>query len=122
MKSKFIWVIIVTSICISCSNRKHIPAKIIDPESMGEILFDIAIAEEFAMSFVAKDAKANKDSAIAIEVDKVMKIHGISQEKFRESYEFYKLRPDLLKVIVDTLQGRAMRGRQNLYKARAKSE
>ena len=122
MKSLFKATIILFAFFTSCSNKNHIPSNIIDQESMGKILFDLALAEEFAMSFVAKDAKSDKDSAIAIEVEKVMKIHHISQEEFRKSYEFYKRRPDLLKIIVDTVHARSLRGREKLYKGRPKAE
>src|SRR4030095_6379681 len=118
MKAPLKWFVFVSFICLSCSNRKEIPSNILVPEQMGKVLFDIALAEEFASTYIAKDPGVNKDSAISIEVDKVMKIHKISQERFRESYDFYKTRPDVLKEIVDSVYARAMRERANLYKER----
>jgi len=109
-------------LCFSCSNRKQIPSNILGQEAMVKILFDIALAEEFAISYKVKDSKTDKDSAIAIEVNKVLKIHKISQEKFRTSYQFYKSRPDLFKLIVDTVYSRSLREREKLYKTPAKVE
>jgi Domain of unknown function (DUF4296) len=116
MKPSVWFCIVMFVLCFSCSNRKQIPSNILGQEAMVKILFDIALAEEFAISYKVKDPKIDKDSAIALEVDKVFKIHKISQEKFRTSYEFYKSRPDLFRVIVDTVYSRSLRERGKLFK------
>ncbi len=122
MKACFTLWLILSFLCFSCSSRKQIPADILGPAAMEKILFDIALAEEFAVSYLARDTIVDKDSAMTAEVEKVMKIHKTSQEKFRDSYDFYKSRPDLFKVIVDTVYFRSQRDKEKLYRGPTKVE
>src|SRR5690606_39128821 len=53
---------------------------------------------------------------------KVFQLHGISHEEFLKSYDFYLGRPDILKVMFDSISAQAERSRGQLYKEKFNRE
>jgi hypothetical protein len=100
---------------VSCSDRKKIPSDVIPPDKMGEILFSLGEAEEFSYSFIEKKLNVEKNKSLSIEAERVMKVYGITQDEFRTSYNFYKGRPDLFKVLMDSVSARKQRGVDKLF-------
>jgi hypothetical protein len=100
---------------ISCTSRKKIPSGIIKQEMMGEILWDVALAEEYTINYLSKDSSVSREEKVTAEFEKILLVHGVSQEKFRKSLGFYKSRPDLMKVMMDTLYTRSQRNREQIY-------
>ncbi|HRP32889.1 MAG TPA: hypothetical protein PKV73_13405, partial [Agriterribacter sp.] len=62
--------LIVVLLVMGCSG-KDVPADIIQPHEMGNMLFEISMAEEFVNSFVAKDSSRDKDVEIQKEYQKI---------------------------------------------------
>jgi len=96
----------------SCKNDKNIPSDIINPNLMADILVDIAIAEGFSESFIFKDSLSKKDSVLKKEISKVLQTHSIKQQQFSRSYQFYAIRPNLYKVVMDSANARINRGKE----------
>lgn len=107
--------ILVICTFLSCSRSGKIPSDILDQERMSAILFDISMAEGHAENSYFRDSAKNRDSVLRVELDRVMQIHRISQTEFLRSYQFYKARPHLYKVMVDSLQARSQRDQQKMY-------
>ncbi|HSZ35175.1 MAG TPA: DUF4296 domain-containing protein [Puia sp.] len=113
---------IVFALClymISCTNRKSIPKDVLPMDSMQNIMKDLVMAGEYATKFVSQDStikdkvKANQDL-----METVFKIHNITREEFKHSLTFYESRPDLNKLIFDSLAADANRNKPDLNRPR----
>ena len=100
----------------SCSNRSGIPKDIIPPDSMQVVLREVFMANEYAVQFIAKDSlRPDKVKATQDQFETIFKIHHISRAEFKNSLSFYESRPDLNKMIFDSLSAYANRHRNELY-------
>jgi hypothetical protein len=121
MRSHFV-LVWLTFIIISCSNDKRIPEDVLPEEKMGTVLFEIGMGEAMLEYYVFRDTTVNRDSALRSEIDKVLQVHQLTQEGFRRSYEYYKARPALMKVMMDTVYARSQRSQEKLYGKRPKGK
>jgi hypothetical protein len=107
--------VLFMSALFACSRSTHIPSEVLDQESMSALLFDISMAEGHVENAYFRDSAKSRDSILKVELDRVLRMHGVSQQMFLESYRFYKSRPHLYKVMVDSLQARNQRDQQQMY-------
>ena len=82
---------------------------------MADIMYDVLLAESYVESYLMKDTTLNKDSLLKVEMDKVMKVYGISSSNFTESYLYYKSHPLQLEKVMDSAHERAVRGRTDVF-------
>ncbi|MBS1669474.1 MAG: DUF4296 domain-containing protein [Bacteroidetes bacterium] len=102
---------------IACENRDKIPHDVLPKKEMQKIIWDMIQADQFSKQFVLKDsAKKNVKQETTALYDEVFQIHHISKDEFTKSYQFYSSRPDLLKIIFDSLAAQGNRSQQDLYK------
>ena len=114
---------LIFCLCFSaCTNREAVPSNIIQPDSMGVVMREVIMADQFASQFLLKDSLL-KDSAhrnVKLETlqlyETIFKLHGITKEEFRRSLAFYESRPDLSKNIFDSMSVDENRHRNDLYK------
>jgi hypothetical protein len=103
----------------ACSDRSSIPSDIIPPDSMQKIMKDVIIAGEYSAQYIVKDSlKPDKIKASEDLMETVFKIHHTTREEFKKSLSFYESRPDLNKIIFDSLAADANRHRAELYAPR----
>jgi Domain of unknown function (DUF4296) len=108
---------------ISCTARHSLPSDIIPIDSMENVMRDVVQADQFAQVYLLKDSLL-KDSLkkrnVKVETlqlyDEVFRIHRVSRESFKKSMEFYAARPDLTKIILDTLSARGLRDKSFSYR------
>lgn len=105
---------------VACSNRTGIPNDIIPPDSMTRIIKDVIIADEYSTGFVTRDS-LKKDKTLANQelLDGVFKIHHTTREEFKKSLSFYQSRPDLNKIIFDSLSAYVNRHKTDIYLPKA---
>lgn len=103
------YALLLLSFLGSCSTKNHIPADIIKPVEMQNILWDMLKADIFAQEIVKKDS--NKKVGIESDVldKKIFFIHHIDRSKFENSFLFYQKHPALLKMIFDSMSARQTR-------------
>jgi hypothetical protein len=88
----------------ACSSRSSVPKDIIPSDSMYHIMKDVIMAEEYSSQYIAKDSllhdkvKANQDL-----LGEIFKLHHTTKAEFQKSLSFYESRPDLNKVLFDSL-------------------
>jgi hypothetical protein len=100
----------------ACSNRGGIPGDIIPPDSVRGILKDIIIAEKYSDIYISKDSLSpDKKKARQELLDAIFKIHHTTREEFKKSLSFYESRPDLSKIIFDSLAVEANRRKVELF-------
>jgi hypothetical protein len=103
----------------ACTDRSSIPNDIIPTDSMRKILNDVIIAGVYSDQYISKDSlKRDKRKANDDLMETVFKLHHITRESFMKSLSFYESRPDLNKIIFDSLAADANRHRSELYAPR----
>ena len=99
----------------SCKQKNSIPSSVLPAEEMEKILFEANMAEEFVNSYVMRDRSKNKETEIRKEYAKIFFMHGITEEQFKKSYDFYRSHPDIYKVLMDSLDAKSQRKRSEAY-------
>lgn len=108
---------IISFFCLLTACKSDLPKDVISVNTMQDVMTDMLLAEGFAENFLLLDTSKSRDYWYSQEYSKVMAIHKISQKDFRRSIQFYKTRPDLFKVIVDTVSQRGLRHRDRAYES-----
>ena len=112
------WITVILAIFLfGCTDNTRIPSNIIQRSRMEKILWEMVQADRFATSFIQsrKDTLGrNKKETIEL-YDKVFSHNGISRKEFINSYTFYLGRPDLLKVMFDSISVQGERKRSEIY-------
>ena len=67
-------------------------------------MWDLMRADAYVSDFIMKDSTRNKNTESALFYEKVFALHSTNQEAFNKSMNFYESRPDLLKIITDSLR------------------
>jgi hypothetical protein len=107
---------------VACTNKDKVPSDVLSKEDMGKVMWDMIQADRFSLQYLTRDSALLKDSSRNIKTEnfklyeQVFQLHKITREEFIHSYKFYLSRPDLHKVIFDTLSVRGERRRAEVYK------
>lgn len=88
----------------SCSSKDKVPKSIIQPEKMGDVIWDVMRMQFLAEEKSAEDTLVNQEDELNKLTEKVFEIHKITAKKFDNSYNWYVKHPTLLKRIFDSLQ------------------
>jgi hypothetical protein len=109
------WLIILAF--AGCTDHTKIPSGIIQKNKMEKIMWDMLQADRFATTFIitGKDTSADRRKDAAIFYERVFKINGITRDQFIRSYKFYLGRPDLTKVMFDSIAARAETRRAEVH-------
>ncbi len=90
-------------IVTACSDNRRIPSTIMKPEKFREVLTDVLLADALTLERSFKDTSVKITDENAAYFLKVFQLHGVSKNEFMKSYNFYLQRPDLLKIITDSV-------------------
>lgn len=109
--------LIVFLFCLgACTHKDRIPSGIIDKDKMGNILWDMIQTDQFSVLYLSKDStKKNVRQETGRMYGQVLQIHHTTKEDFEKSLQFYVSRPDISKVMFDSLAVRGNRDREKLY-------
>jgi hypothetical protein len=100
---------------VSCTDKDKIPAGVLPKDKMEKVLWDMVQAERYRETFVRDSALDLKKETFKLYAQ-VFEIHQITKDEFIKSYKFYMSRPDISRVLFDSLATRANRRREELYK------
>lgn len=118
MKNTFFF-IMCCGVIFSCINNNKIPAEIIPPKEMQEILWDVIRAEALSAEFARKDSTLNEVAETKVLTQKVFEIHKIDSALFDKSYKWYTSHPDVMKIIFDSLN--TQNQRENIMEIKERS-
>ena len=104
----------------SCGDDNgDIPKDIIGKEKMQKILWDIMLADQFSTQYLSKDTVRARVRTKTMELyEEVFRIHHTTKAEFQKSFKFYESRPDITKLMFDSLSARASRERMTMFKSR----
>lgn len=101
---------------ISCSDKNNIPEGVLSPKKMQAVLTDILVADVLNNDRILKDSALKLPAENASYFLRIFQLHNTTRNEFNRSYNFYLKRPDLLKVITDSVSSDISRRNQNLNK------
>ena len=101
----FLFVILAVFVA-GCTRDKKIPEGILSQNEMRKIMWDLMRADAYVADFIMKDTTRKHDQKVesTILYEQVFDMHATTKETFKKSRDFYESRPDLLKVITDSLR------------------
>ena len=107
----FLFIILIIS-NFACIRDNKVPKDVIPQNQMRKIMWDLMRADAYVSDFVMKDSTRDKKTESAKLYEKIFDIHATSQEAFKKSLVFYQNRPDLFKVIIDSLRADEKKSQQ----------
>jgi hypothetical protein len=101
----------------ACTNKDKIPSDVLPRDEMEKVMWDMIQADRFSSQFLERDsvAKKNLKTETFKLYEKVFQLHKITREEFVHSFKFYLDRPDINRVLFDSLSARANRRRTEVY-------
>lgn len=90
----------------SCGSKTDVPKGIIPVTEMTSVMWDVMLADGLASHRYPADSLKRFDTSVVL-YQEIAKAHGTTQAQLKKSLQFYEGRPDLLQIIIDSLQKRA---------------
>jgi hypothetical protein len=101
--------VLVLLLLESCANSHNVPDDILPPSKMQAVLWDMFRAGNFVTSFqLAADTTLKREKEQIKWFNRVLQVHQVKEKQFKKSIEYYKTRPDLLSVIMDSLSRKSL--------------
>lgn len=98
----------------ACSGKGKVPENVIEQKKFQAILKDVVIADALSTERSFKDTAVKIPDANAAYFLKVFEMHGVTKNQFMVSYNYYLTRPDLLKVMTDSVSAQLSRKSERL--------
>ena len=109
---------LMTFIVFGCSKANKAPDDILSKQKMEVVLWDIIQAERFSVLYLLKDSSSKNVQLEKFRLyDQVFNLHKVSKDDFIKSYKYYLGRPDIAKVIFDSIAVKAERQKADSYKS-----
>ena len=96
-------------VLLSCSDKPETPAGVLPPEKMQQVLWDIIRADEYTNISLSRDSSANRINTRINQYRQIFELHGTTKEEMERSLDYYKARPELFKVVMDSIQKQSER-------------
>lgn len=101
---KWLIIAVVTFIFACCSDsRQKKPKDLLGISSMTAVLADVLTADAVANEKKYHDSLLNVNNLSATYYQQIFKLHNISKEQFKKSYEYYVNHPDEFKTVLDSV-------------------
>ena len=101
--SRAIIYIVFCFVFVSCGSDTKVPADILQPAEMSNILWDIMRSQALGYEIARKDSSVREAIEVMALSQKVFKIYKIDSTYFNKSYNWYIQHPTILKVIFDSM-------------------
>ena len=111
-------IVAVLVLCLAaCADRLTVPSQYIQRPQMEKIMWEMVQADRYAASYIQsrKDTLGRNEKETKDMYDKVFSYNGITRQQFGESYKYYMSRPDIMKVMFDSIAARGERRRSEVY-------
>ena len=109
-------VLLILLAASSCSHNDRIP-----PGDLKKVIWDLAVADEFAGYYIRIDTVRNLDSATNALYYRVLTMHGFTREEFNKSMHWYDNHPNEYQELIDSVTSYGNRMRDESYEKRSDS-
>jgi hypothetical protein len=113
MKQLLFCFFVITS--FGCVQKNKIPGDVLPQNKMRSIMWDLMVADAYISEYIQKDSTKNAPAESLRLYEQVFRLHATDKEAFKKSLVFYQSRPDLLKVITDSLRNDEKRVMERQY-------
>ncbi|MBD0366443.1 MAG: DUF4296 domain-containing protein [Flavisolibacter sp.] len=104
---RFIVILLLVFAFIACRSGTNVPDGILPVNKMQRVLWDMLRADELG-NYRRPNDTVNKVVFDRTELyQQVFRVHHISEKDFKKSLSFYQSKPELLQVVIDSLQKKA---------------
>src|SRR5687768_402685 len=110
----FFLLLVIFSLLFSCSNRDKKKPVILTQPQMERVIWDIMQVDEYANAYISRDSLKDLNKERQQLYLKVFQLHKISKDDFNASLKYYSSRPDMMKVIFDSLSSKGELQRRKL--------
>lgn len=86
-----------------CSQKNKIPKGVLSQKEMTAVMWDMMRADEYFNYISNYSDSVRRNDRISM-YEQIFRLHATSQSVFKKSVSFYQSRPDLFKVISDSLR------------------
>ncbi|XVJ64677.1 MAG: DUF4296 domain-containing protein [Lacibacter sp.] len=114
MKLKFV-VTVTLLLLFSCSGKNKVPADLIQPRQMQQVMMDLLIVDAVNTQRSITDTSIKLKEYNVASLKQVLQNHKVSRELFFKSYDYYLNNPSILKPIADSLVAEANRRSTQAY-------
>lgn len=99
-----------------CSDKDKVPSGVLDKEEMGNVLWDMMQADQYATNYLVKDSsKVNVKMETLKLYEEVFRLHKLTRDEFRKSFQYYQDHPDITRTMFDSLIAKGNRLRSESY-------
>jgi hypothetical protein len=113
--------ILLFTLVLSCKQESKPPNNVIGKAGMQELMWDLLRADAFITGFGGKgDTTFNQLKESVMIYREVFAIHKTNKEEFKKSLDWYQKHPEVMKIILDTLQSRQKRVMEDRSKPTSK--
>ena len=117
----FIFTACVILLAGCASDSDNIPKDIIAKDKMGKIFWDMIQADQFSTQYLTKDTAKSKTKLETMKLyEEIFRIHHITRDEFKKSFQFYVAHPDITKSMFDSLSALANRQRVEMFRTQTK--
>jgi hypothetical protein len=103
-------------VAAGCSNKDKVPSGIIPRVEMEKILWDMIQADQYSSLYLLKDsARIDVKTETLKLYQEVFRLHQVSRDEFRKSFQYYQEHPELTRSVFDSLLARGNRLRADSY-------
>ena len=99
-----------------CADKGSVPSGILPLSKMQTVMWDMIQADQYAaLSLVKDSARINTKTETLKLYEEVFRLHDVSREEFRKSYQYYLDHPELNQRLFDSLMSQGTRLRTESY-------
>jgi hypothetical protein len=101
---------------VGCADKNRVPSGILSREKMEDVMWDMVQADQYAALYLARDSTRISTKTETLRLyEQIFRLHEVSREEFRKSYQYYLDHPTLNQVLFDSLVSRGARLRTEAY-------
>jgi hypothetical protein len=101
---------------MACTHKNKTPSDIISREEMTSLVWDVMLVDQYSQEYELGDSVKNRKAERSRLYQEVFDLHKTSRKDFLKSFNYYLSRPDLTKIIFDTLAARGSRERERSFR------
>ena len=90
----------------SCTKKNAVPKNILPPDKMEKLLLDLMEADEL-IARKSIDSTINDSFSRGVVYSAIFTQHKTNKEEFIKSFSYYERNPQLLKIVLDSIQSEA---------------
>jgi hypothetical protein len=111
MKQRVAICMLLALLFCACNSDNDIPSHVLKPDKMQAVMWDIVRADVFTSEFIKVDSTKNLLQENLQLQKRIFAANNTSKEQYYTSFEYYKSKPELMRIMLDTMVARVNQGR-----------